>query len=352
MTIRPAPTTHADPAENQKGTRMTMPIKKPGKWLTGAAALTLATLTLSSCGSLNESSSDATGGPCKDVKAGSVKSDALKGVTVKVGSKEFDEQLILGQLTVKTMCAAGATVVDRTNTKGSTQTRKKLQDGVTDVVWEYTGTGWINYLGHDKPITDSQKQYEAVKKEDLAKNKLVWGPLAPFNNTYAFATTDEFAKKNNLKTHSDMAAYIKKTPSSTVCVESEFAARPDGYPGFKKKYGITGGKLKSLGTGVVYTQLDKGNCDFGEIFTTDGRLAALGLQVLDDDKAYFPLYNGVAVTREDYNKKHPEMLKVLAPLAKVLTTDTMTNLNKKKSADGEDPAKIAEDFLKQKGFLK
>jgi len=250
------------------------------------------------------------------------------------------------------MCAAGADVQDETNTKGSTQTRKKLIDGVTDVVWEYTGTGWINYLGHDKPITDPQKQYDAVKKEDLAKNKLLWGPLAPFNNTYAFAVTDEFGKKNNLKTHSDMAAYIKKNPSATVCVESEFAARPDGYPGFKKTYGITGGSLKSLGTGVVYTQLDKGNCDFGEIFTTDGRLAALGLQVLDDDKGYFPLYNGVAVTRADFDKQHPAMLKVLEPLAADLTTDVMTGLNKKKSSDGEDPAKIAEDFLKEKGFLK
>jgi osmoprotectant transport system substrate-binding protein len=333
---------------------MTMRNNRRAKWVAGAAAVGLAA-TLSSCGGLSESSSSSSsegGGPCKGVEADSVDSKALDGVTVKVGSKEFDEQLVLGQLTIKMMCAAGATVKDETNTKGSTQTRKKLQDGVSDVVWEYTGTGWINYLGHDAPILDPQKQYEAVKEEDLAKNQLLWGPMAPFNNTYAFAVTDEFASKNSIKTHSDMAAYIKKNPSSTVCVESEFAARPDGYPGFKKRYGITGGKLKSLGTGVVYTQLDKGNCDFGEIFTTDGRLAALGLTVLDDDKAYFPLYNGVAVTREDYNKKHPEMLDVLAPLAKVLTTDTMTNLNKKKSADGEDPATIAEDFLKQKGFLK
>ena len=98
------------------------------------------------------------------------------------------------------LCAAGATVEGQTNTKGSTQTRKKLQDGVIDVVWEYTGTGWITYLGHDKPILDPQKQYEAVKKEDLAKNELLWGPMAPFNNTYAFAVTDEFGEKNSLKT--------------------------------------------------------------------------------------------------------------------------------------------------------
>ncbi len=331
---------------------MTMSTKKPKRLLAGVSAVAIAALTLSGCGSLSESSDQATGGPCKGVTAGSVDSGALKGVTVKVGSKEFDEQLILGQLTVKMMCAAGATVVDRTNTKGSTQTRQKLIDGVTDVVWEYTGTGWINYLGHDKPIFDPQKQYEAVKKEDLAKNKLLWGPLAPFNNTYAFATTEAFAKKNNINSHSDMATYINKNPKSTVCVESEFAARPDGYPGFKKAYGFTGGQLKSLGTGVVYTQLDKGNCDFGEIFTTDGRIAALNLKVLEDDKTYFPLYNGAVVTRADFDKAHPEMFKVLQPLADELTTEVMTNLNKEKSSDGVDPAKIAEDFLKEKGFLK
>ena len=316
-------------------------ISRRGKRAAGVAALGVAALALSGCGSLSESSSSATGGggPCD-------------GVKVSVCSMELDEQLVLGQLTIKMMCAAGADVQDETNTKGSTQTRKKLIDGVTDVVWEYTGTGWINYLGHDKPITDPQAQYDAVKKEDLAKNKLVWGPLGPFNNTYAFATTDEFAEKNGLKSHSDMAAYIKKNPSSTVCVESEFAARPDGYPGFKKTYGITGGQLKSLGTGVVYTQVDKGNCDFGEIFTTDGRLAALGLSVLEDDKGYFPLYNGVAVTRADFDKEHPEMLKVLEPLTKELTTDVMTELNKKISSDGEPADKIAEDFLKEKGFLK
>lgn len=329
---------------------MTMSIKKPARWLASIVVLGLAA-GVSGCGTLSGDSTDAAGGPCADVKAGSVDPEALKGVTVKVGSKEFDEQLILGQLTIKMLCAAGATVVDRTNTKGSTQSRKKLQDGVVDVLWEYTGTGWVTYLGHDKPIQDSQKQYDAVKKEDLAKNGLLWGPMAPFNNTYAFAVTEEFGKKNNLETSSDMAAYIKKDPSASVCVESEYAARPDGYPGYKKLYGYTGGKLKSLGTGVVYTQLDKGGCDFGEIFTTDGRLAALGLRVLDDDKKYHPLYNGVAVTRADFDKKNPGMLKVLEPLAAVLTTPTMTGLNKLKSADGEAPDKVATDFLKKEGFI-
>jgi osmoprotectant transport system substrate-binding protein len=331
---------------------MTMPMKKPRRWVVGVLALGLSTLSLTSCGSLGGSSSDASGGPCAGVKAGSVDPKALKGVKIQVGSKEFDEQLVLGQLTIKMLCAAGANVIDHTNTKGSTQSRKKLIDGVSDVQWEYTGTGWIAYLGHDTPIFDPQKQFEAVKKEDLAKNKLLWADLAPFNNTYAFAVTDAFGKKNNLSTGSDMAAYITKHPSASVCVESEYAARPDGYPGWKKRYGYTGGKLKSLGTGVVYTQLHKGACDFGEVFTTDGRIAALHLKVLTDDKKFEPLYNGAVVTRADFNKAHPQMLKVLKPLSAVLTTQTMTGLNKLKSADGEKPDKIATDFLKKKGFLK
>ncbi|NUR07144.1 MAG: glycine betaine ABC transporter substrate-binding protein, partial [Nocardioidaceae bacterium] len=327
---------------------MTKPRTMPRRTSAGLAAAVVAALSLTGCGSLSQETAGGSGGSCGDVQADSVDSKALDGVSVKVGSKEFDEQLLLGQLTLKMMCAAGADAKDETGTKGSTQARQKLIDSGSDVYWDYNGTGWINYLGHDKPITDSAQQTEAVAKEDLSKNKLVWGPAAPFNNTYAFAVTKEFGEKEGIKTHSDMAAYIKKNPSATVCVESEFAARPDGYPGFKKAYGITGGKLKSLGTGVVYTQLDKGNCDFGEIFTTDGRLAALGLQTLDDDKAFFPLYNGVVVERQDFAKQHPEVQEVLKPLADVLDTQTMQNLNTKVSSDGEAPDKVAEDFLKEK----
>ncbi|MGI8456868.1 MAG: glycine betaine ABC transporter substrate-binding protein [Propionibacteriaceae bacterium] len=284
--------------------------------------------------------------------AGSVDAKALKGVTVKVGSKEFDEQLVLGQLTLAMVCAAGADGVDETNTKGSTQAREKLIRGGSDVYWDYNGTGWINYLGHDKPITDSTKQTEAVATEDLAKNKLVWGPAAPFNNTYAFAVSEKFAQQNpEVTSHSAMAAYIKKHKDATVCVESEFAARPDGYPGFKKTYGITGGQVKSLGTGVVYTQTAKSACDFGEVFTTDGRIANLKLTVLDDDKAFFPLYNGVVVQREDFATAHPQVQQVLDPLAAELTTEVMQQLNTKVSADGLPPKKVAQDFLKEKGFL-
>lgn len=320
-------------------------VRRKATLVAGATALTM---TLGACG-LGSSNSGGGGG---NVKAGSVDSTALKGATIAVGSKEFDEQLILGQLTIQMLQAAGATVSDKTNIQGSTATRNALISGKTDVYWDYNGTGWITYLGHTTPIVDPVKQFEAVKKEDLAKNKLVWGDPAPFNNTYAFATTEVFAKKHNLKTLSDMASYVNKNPSSTICVESEFAGRPDGYPGVRKTYGMTGGSTKQLGTGVIYSQTGKGACDFGEVFTTDGRVKAQKLMPLVDNKKFFPLYNGAVVLRQATNKKYPNILKVLKPLSLKLTTSVMQELNTRVSAQGQQPAKVATDFLKQEGFIK
>lgn len=319
-------------------------IRRMTSLVAGAAVLSI---SLGACGT---GGSDGGGGG--DVKAGSVDAKALDGVSLAVGSKEFDEQLLLGQLTIQMLQAAGAKVTDKTNIQGSTATRNALVSGSTDVYWDYTGTGWITYLKNAKPIQDEQKQFEAVKKEDLAKNKLVWGAPAPFNNTYAFATTEKFAAENNLKTTSDMAAYIKKNPSAVTCVESEFAGRPDGFPGMRKTYGITSGATKTLGTGVIYTQTANGTCTFGEVFTTDGRIVGLKLRVLEDDKKFFPLYNGAVVLREETDKKNPNILKVLKPLSDKLTTQTMAELNAKVSSDGMKPAKVATDFLKKEGFIK
>jgi osmoprotectant transport system substrate-binding protein len=311
------------------------------------AGATTLTLTLGACGL---GSSSASGDI--EVDAGSVKSAALEGATIAVGSKEFDEQLLLGQMTILMLKAAGADVSDKTNIQGSTATRNALKSGKTDVYWDYTGTGWITYLGHAKPIPDEQKMFEAVKKEDLAKNDLVWGDPAPFNNTYAFATTKEFAQKNDIASMSDMATYVNSHDDATVCVESEFAARPDGLPGVVKAYGMkTSGKIKKLGTGVIYTQTDNGTCDFGEVFTTDGRIAALGLTALDDDKTFFPLYNGAVVLRQETAQEYPEILTVLKPLSEKLTTETMQALNAKVSAEGMPPATVAADFLKEQGFI-
>ncbi|NYD42928.1 glycine betaine ABC transporter substrate-binding protein [Nocardioides panaciterrulae] len=320
----------------------------------GAAALGASVLALSlgACGLSKDASSAGSdlGSDCGGLKATDKITTKIDGTPVTVGSKDFDEQLVLGALTTQYLCLAGADATADLNTQGSTQARDKVIRGDNDVMWEYTGTGWINYLGHDTPIFDPQEQYDKVKAEDAKKNGVYWGPLAPFNNTYAFAVPEAFGQKNHLTTDSDMAAYLKQHPDATVCVESEFASRPDGYPGFKKAYGISSGDVKSLGTGVIYTQTGKGTCDFGEIFTTDGRIKANHLSVLEDDKQFFPLYNGVPITRVDFNDKHPEVMKALQPLADALTTEVMQKLNTEKSAQGISESQVAHDYLVEAGF--
>src|SRR5690242_20138436 len=110
-------------------------------------------------------------GPLKD--AGS-----LDGAEISVGSKNFSESILLGKMALILFKADGATVTDLTNIPGSASARQAALEGQIDAQWEYTGTGWITYLGHDKPIKDEQKQYEAVRDEDLEKNDLTWLPPA------------------------------------------------------------------------------------------------------------------------------------------------------------------------------
>jgi osmoprotectant transport system substrate-binding protein len=107
----------------------------------------------------------------------------LSGAEFTVGSKEFTEQLILGQITLQVLENAGATVNDQIGLAGTVAARKALESGEIDMYWEYTGTGWITHLGHTDPIPGRQKQYEAVAEEDLKKNDIEWLPPAPANNT-------------------------------------------------------------------------------------------------------------------------------------------------------------------------
>jgi len=313
------------------------------------AVLTLAGVAVSGC-----TVSKAGGGA--EVKSGSIqKIEALKGATVKVGSKDFDEQLLLGQVAMVALEAAGAKPVDKTNIQGSNNTRLALTGGAIDLYWEYTGTAWISYLKQTKPIADSQKQYDAVVQADAAKG-VTWWDRAPANNTYALAQTQTTLAKYGVKTLSDYAALAKKDPAAaSMCVESEFQSRDDGFPGVKKAYGfsLASGSEHLLDTAVVYTELGKGGtCNFGEVFTTDGRVASLKLNVVQDDKKFFPIYNPALSVRSDIAKRYPGLEALFKPIADKLTTETLSALNKEVSVDGKKPRAVAEEWMRTEGFIK
>ncbi|WP_447002529.1 glycine betaine ABC transporter substrate-binding protein [Saccharothrix isguenensis] len=278
----------------------------------------------------------------------------LAGVDIAVGSKDFTENQVLGYIAEVALVAAGAEVRDMTNIQGSNSARQALLTGDVDLSWDYTGTGWISYLGNTDPIPDAQAQYEAVRDADLARNGLVWLDYSAIDNTYAFAVTEEFAQANNLRTTSDMAALISASPDKGVfCLETEFVSRNDGFPGVARAYGFDPGavEVKTFGTGTIYTATSIGLCNFGEVFTTDGRIVALNLVVLEDDKNFFPRYNAAIVLREDFHTAHPQVEEVLAPVVAKLDNDTIRALNAEVDVDGRDPAAVARDWLVSEGFV-
>lgn len=291
-------------------------------------------------------------GPVKDVKS-------LKGATIGVGSKNFTEEILLGKLTAIMLKSAGASVKDLTNIPGSNAARQAQLTGQIQASWEYTGTAWLTYMKHAKPIQDPHDQYIAVRDEDLKENNLVWLPPTPMNDTYTFAVTEKVKKKYNITKLSQ----LKNVPvkERTFCVESEFTNRPDGLLGMLKAYGIPLGapngvprkNLATFQTGAIYTATANGNsCNFGEVFTTDGRLIALNLTPLEDDKGFFPKYNGSLVVDQDLIKKYPQIKDLFAPISAKLTNETMLKLNAQIDVDGREPTDVAMAWLKSEGFLK
>ncbi|HEX5540341.1 MAG TPA: glycine betaine ABC transporter substrate-binding protein [Micromonospora sp.] len=284
---------------------------------------------------------------------GSVSKD-LDGAKFAIGAKDFSEQSILAEITAQLLRAHGAEAEVK-EIKGSVNTRKALESGELSMYWEYTGTAWITYLQQTTPIPDAEQQYAEVAAQDLEKNGIKWFAPADFNNTYAISVSREKAEELGVSKLSDLAALEASKPEEmTFCIESEFSIRDDGFPGMTKAYGIepANENIRMLDTGLIYTEVDKAeSCIFGEAFATDGRIAALDLVVLEDDKNFFPIYEGAVTMKQETLDANPKLESILAPLAEKLDTVTMQSLNAQVDVDGEDPADVAEEWLTKVGLL-
>jgi osmoprotectant transport system substrate-binding protein len=295
-------------------------------------------------------------GGTDQAKGGSLARNAsLSGLTVTVGGKEFTEQLVLCQMTALALRSAGATVKEKCGLQGSNTTREALTSGSIDMYWEYTGTAWVNYLKHTDAIKDPAKLYDTVAKEDLAKNKVQWLAASPANNTYAIVVKASTGSELNVTSLSGYAALTRTNPAkASMCVAAEFAGRDDGLPGLEKAYGFTipkGGQA-NLAEGAIYNSVAKNNpCNFGEAATTDGRIKALQLAVLTDDKQFFPVYNPALTVKADVYQGHQDIAKIMDPIAKALTDEVLQDLNGQVDVQGKDPADVARAWLVGKGFI-
>ncbi len=270
------------------------------------------------------------------------------GATVRIGSKDFTEQFILGEIYAQLLEANGYQVERKLNLGGTQVAQAALTRGDIDFYPEYTGTGLTVVLGKD-PLSDPKQTYDAVVAGYKPLN-LTWLDPAPMNNTQALAMKKDKAAQLGIKTLSDLA---QKAPQLRAALIPEFLERPDGLPGLKKVYGgFDFGSTQNVAIGVKYQALLNDQADVTLAFGTDGQIAGYDLMTPVDDKHLWPPYQVAPVVRDDTLQKNPGLAALLNSVAPKLTDQTMQALNWEVDGKKREPADVAKDFLTQQGFVK
>jgi osmoprotectant transport system substrate-binding protein len=272
-------------------------------------------------------------------------------VTLKIGSKDFTEELILAEMYALLLEDAGFTVERKFNLGGTPVAHAALEKGDIDLYPEYTSTGLLTVL-KESPIQDPAAVLEAVRKGYKDKFNLAWLEPAAFNDTQALATTKAVSEQHSFKTFSELAM---KASDLRLGGPAEFAEREDGIKGLQKAYGgFQFKEFKQLGTGSLrYEALQNGQVDVVVAFSTDGQISGLGLVLLQDDKRFYPAYQAAPVIRADVLDKNPKIGEALNKLGPLLTDEVMAGLNWQ--VDGPDKkefAVVAKAFLQDKGLIK
>ena len=271
--------------------------------------------------------------------------------TIIVGSKNFTEEFIVGNMYADLLQNAGFNVVRKMNLGGTPVAQAAILKGEIDLYPEYTSTALLTVL-KDQPIQDTTQIYNTVKSQYEKQFNLTWLEASPFNDTQALAMTQATSAKYGITDYSELAAQASKL---ILGGPAEFQSRADGLPGLQKAYG--GFEFKDyvqLGTGSLrYQALLNGQIDVVVAFSTDGQIAGDNLVLLKDNKDFYPVYNIAPVVRMDTLDKYPQIASILNQLAPLLTTSVMSGLNWQ--VDGpakKSPADVAQVFLQQQGLLK
>ena len=311
---------------------------RKGTKLVAASAGLAMSLSLAACGD--------------DGGSGSATGDRLEGVSLTVGSKDFTENILLGEILAQALANEGADVTNQTNLGGTSVAREALLAGELNVYPEYNGTGWTVHLGNEDPSQDPEELYTVTAEADLEQNKIKWVGRSPFNDTYGFAANGDLAAAEGGFDFDSMAAYLEANPDTTVCMESEFPDRPDGLVLFEEATGYTvpQSQQQILDTGLIYTETADGNCDFGEVFTTDGRIGALNLELVDDPGVMI-LYNVSYTFQNDVYEANADVYdeiveEILAPLDE----EKMAALNAQVDIDAVPYDRVASEYLEEIGL--
>lgn len=310
-----------------------------GKKLMAVSAGVALSLTVTACGDDSSSASGA--------------SAELDGVSLTVGSKDFTENILLGEMFAQALEARGASVDNKVNLGGTSVNRDALLSDNIDVYPEYNGTGWTVHLGNEDPSQDSQELYDVTAEADLEQNDIKWIGLSPFNDTYGFAANGDLAEQEGGFDFQSMADYLEANPDATVCMETEFPDRPDGLVLWEEAtgYELPGSQSQILDTGLIYSETSDGNCDFGEVFTTDGRITALNLELVEDPGVMIIYNSSFTMSNEIYEENAETYDEIAEAIFADLDNEKMAELNAKVDVEGTPAERVAEQYLEDAGVL-
>lgn len=273
---------------------------------------------------------------------------APDGWTVRVGTKNFTEQLILGELMAQLIEARTDLRVERRFNLGGTMiSHEALKSGGIDLYAEYTGTALTAIL-KQPAIADPDRAYETVTRKYRQRFAADWLRPFGFNNTYAITVRKSDASSRNLRTISDLIAISGTLRAGFT---AEFSERPDGYLGLRRAYGLQFREVRDLDPALMYQAIANREVDVICAFATDGRIAAFDLQPLKDDRGFFPPYQAAPVIRAEVLEKHPELRQVLDLLAGILDDVTMQQLNFEVDEKKRRPSDVSRKFLVGHGLL-
>ncbi len=260
---------------------------------------------------------------------------------VVVASKDFTESVLLAEIAAQLLESKGTTVV-RKFELGGNLSHEGLVSGEVDVYPEYTGTAYTAIL-HHPPITDPRAVYDQVKREYAEKFGVDVSPPLGFENTFAILVRGADARTLKLQTISDAVPYARRWRAG---FGQDFMSRADGYPGFSRAYGLKFSEQpREMDLSLTYVALASGNVDLIAGNSTEGRIAALDLFQLVDDRRYFPPYEAIFLAREDSLARVPALREVLARLGNTLSTEEMRRLNYEVDANKRTPAEVVREWL-------
>jgi glycine betaine/choline ABC-type transport system substrate-binding protein len=318
--------------------------------IAAALAALIAAVGIAACGSSSDNTTESTSsGGSKSAQV--IQSNpANKKVTVTIGSKNFTEEFILGNIYAQALKAAGYNVKTQLNLGSEQIALKALKSGQIDAYPEYTGTALTSFFKvktADIP-SDPTKAYDQTKAE-FTKEGITALPPTPFTDSNAVAVTPATAKKLSLKNISDLKA---KAGTLTLAGPPECRQREDCLLGLQQTYGLKFKSFTPVDPSLRHEVLQKGQADASIVFTTDGQIKANKEVVLGDDQNIFPPYNiTLLVNDKVLQKAGPDFAKTVALVQKGMTTPVMQELNSRVDLDKQKPAAVATEYLKESGYI-